>query len=91
MASPKTPKALEPVARKVEVELESLASDNVTDPVRIAQVVRRTVGKWVGGDLPPPADDRADGHRNLVLPNGVLIVRLRDRWGGSGVIGHHIL
>ncbi|MCV7218958.1 ribonuclease J [Mycobacterium crocinum] len=42
------PKALEPVARKVEVELESLASDNVTDPVRIAQVVRRTVGKWVG-------------------------------------------
>lgn len=44
------PKALEPVARKVEVELESLASDNVTDPVRIAQVVRRTVGKWVGGE-----------------------------------------
>lgn len=42
------PKALEPVARKVATELESLASDNVTDPVRIAQVVRRTVGKWVG-------------------------------------------
>ncbi|AKK27222.1 ribonuclease J [Mycobacterium sp. EPa45] len=42
------PKALEPVARKVEAELESLASGNVTDPVRIAQVVRRTVGKWVG-------------------------------------------
>ncbi|APE15548.1 ribonuclease J [Mycolicibacterium pallens] len=42
------PKALEPVARNVEAELESLASDNVTDPVRIAQVVRRTVGKWVG-------------------------------------------
>ena len=36
------------MARKVEAELESLASDNVTDPVRIAQVVRRTVGKWVG-------------------------------------------
>ncbi len=44
------PKALEPVARNVEAELESLASDNVTDPVRIAQVVRRTVGKWVGGE-----------------------------------------
>ncbi|EHB45690.1 beta-lactamase domain protein [Mycolicibacterium rhodesiae JS60] len=42
------PKALEPVTRKVEAELESLAADNVTDPVRIAQVVRRTVGKWVG-------------------------------------------
>nr|WP_205266666.1 ribonuclease J [Mycolicibacterium sphagni] len=42
------PKALEPATRKVEAELESLAADNVTDPVRIAQVVRRTVGKWVG-------------------------------------------
>lgn len=42
------PKALEPVARKVEAELESLAGANVTDPVRIAQAVRRTVGKWVG-------------------------------------------
>lgn len=42
------PKALEPVARKVEAELEALAADNVTDPVRIAQAVRRTVGKWVG-------------------------------------------
>jgi ribonuclease J len=34
--------------RKVEAELESLAAANVTDPVRIAQGVRRTVGKWVG-------------------------------------------
>ena len=42
------PKALEPVVRKVEEELESLAADQVTDPVRIAQAVRRTVGKWVG-------------------------------------------
>ncbi|BBY77954.1 ribonuclease J [Mycolicibacterium parafortuitum] len=42
------PKALEPAARKVEVELENLASQNVTDPTRIAQAVRRTVGKWVG-------------------------------------------
>ncbi len=42
------PKALEPAARKVEAELAKLVGDNVTDPVRIAQVVRRTVGKWVG-------------------------------------------
>jgi ribonuclease J len=42
------PKALEPATRKVEAELESLAADNITDPVRIAQAVRRTVGKWVG-------------------------------------------
>jgi ribonuclease J len=42
------PKALEPVARKVESELERLAADSVTDPGRIAQGVRRTVGKWVG-------------------------------------------
>lgn len=42
------PKALEPVARKVEADLESLAAERVTDPVRIAQAVRRTVGKWVG-------------------------------------------
>ncbi len=42
------PKALEPVVRKVEVELELLAAEKVTDPVRIAQAVRRTVGKWVG-------------------------------------------
>ena len=42
------PKALESVARRVEAELDSLASQNITDPGRIAQAVRRTVGKWVG-------------------------------------------
>ncbi len=42
------PKALEPATRKVAAELESLAAQNVTDPVRIAQAVRRVVGKWVG-------------------------------------------
>ena len=42
------PKALEPAVRKVEVELESLVAQQVTDPSRIAQAVRRTVGKWVG-------------------------------------------
>ena len=42
------PKALEPAVRRVEAELESLAAENVTDPARIAQAVRRTIGKWVG-------------------------------------------
>ncbi len=42
------PKALEPVVRKVEAELDMLAAEKVTDPIRIAQAVRRTVGKWVG-------------------------------------------
>jgi ribonuclease J len=42
------PKALEPAVRRVEAELESLAAENVTDAGRIAQAVRRTVGKWVG-------------------------------------------
>ncbi|RFD25414.1 ribonuclease J [Mycobacterium uberis] len=42
------PKALEPAVRKVEAELELLVAANVTDPIRIAQAVRRTVGKWAG-------------------------------------------
>ncbi len=42
------PKALEPVARRVEAELENLAAQHTTDPARIAQAVRRIVGKWVG-------------------------------------------
>jgi ribonuclease J len=42
------PKALESVARKVEEELEVLAANNVTEVTRIAQGVRRIVGKWVG-------------------------------------------
>ena len=41
------PKALEPAARKVEEELEMLAAERITEPPRIAQAVRRTVGKWV--------------------------------------------
>ena len=41
------PKALEPVARRVGRSWNPLA-ERVTDPVRIAQAIRRTVGKWVG-------------------------------------------
>ena len=36
------------MARKVEEELEVLAAENITDVDRIAQAVRRAVGKWVG-------------------------------------------
>ncbi|HXO51852.1 MAG TPA: ribonuclease J, partial [Mycobacterium sp.] len=41
------PKALESVARKVEAELEVLAANNITEVTRIAQGVRRVIGKWV--------------------------------------------
>jgi ribonuclease J len=42
------PKALEPATRKVAEALEALAAEKVTDPTRIAQAVRRAIGKWVG-------------------------------------------
>jgi ribonuclease J len=42
------PKALEPATRKVEEALETLAAEQVTDVARIAQAVRRAIGKWVG-------------------------------------------
>jgi ribonuclease J len=42
------PKSLEPAIRKVEEALEALAAERVTDVNRIAQAVRRAVGKWVG-------------------------------------------
>ena len=42
------PNPLEPAVRRVEAELEALAAENITDPSRIAQGVRRTIGKWVG-------------------------------------------
>jgi ribonuclease J len=42
------PKALEPAARKVVEALETLATEKVTDPSRIAQAARRAIGKWVG-------------------------------------------
>ncbi|MHA3022464.1 ribonuclease J [Mycobacterium sp. BMJ-28] len=42
------PKALEPAALKVQQALETLAAEKVTDVPRIAQAVRRAVGKWVG-------------------------------------------
>ena len=72
------PKALEPAARKVEEELEILAAENSyrSHPDRPGGASRgRQVG---GGDLPPPADDRADRHRDLVI----------GHYGGDG--HHHV-
>ena len=42
------PKALEPVTRLVAEALQALASEKVSDPTRIAQAARRSIGKWVG-------------------------------------------
>ena len=41
------PGALEPVVELVENALWDLAGEGETDPYRLAQAVRRTVGKWV--------------------------------------------
>jgi hypothetical protein len=38
------------VARQVEGELELLAADDITDVTWTAQLVRRTLGKWVGSE-----------------------------------------
>ncbi|MDF2976590.1 MAG: hypothetical protein K0S40_1318 [Actinomycetospora sp.] len=42
------PKALEDVVALVEMELSRTEAEGITDTHRIAQAVRRVVGKWVG-------------------------------------------
>ena len=42
------PKALHAVVPLVEAELSRTEADGITDPHRVAQAVRRVVGKWVG-------------------------------------------
>jgi ribonuclease J len=42
------PKALDAVVPLVETELARMEADGVTDPHRVAQSVRRIVGRWVG-------------------------------------------
>ena len=42
------PKALHAVVPLVEAELAQTEADGITDPHRVAQAVRRVVGKWVG-------------------------------------------
>ncbi len=41
------PKALDAVVPLVEAELAMMEADGVTDPHRVAQAVRRVVGRWV--------------------------------------------
>ncbi|WP_245695723.1 ribonuclease J [Actinopolyspora saharensis] len=54
------PKALDEVSPLVEMELSRTESEGITDTHRIAQAVRRTVGKWV-----------ADTYRRkpMIVPN----------------------
>jgi len=42
------PKALDAVLPLVEDELSRTEQEGITDPHRIAQSVRRVVGRWVG-------------------------------------------
>ena len=42
------PKALHAVVPLVEAELARTEADGITDPHRVAQSVRRVVGRWVG-------------------------------------------
>ncbi|SHL34183.1 ribonuclease J [Pseudonocardia thermophila] len=42
------PKALDAVLPMVEDELSRTEAENITDPHRVAQAVRRVVGRWVG-------------------------------------------
>ncbi len=42
------PKALDAVVPLVEAELARTEADGITDPHRVAQSVRRVVGRWVG-------------------------------------------
>jgi ribonuclease J len=42
------PKALDAVLPLVEDELSRTENEGITDPHRVAQSVRRVVGKWVG-------------------------------------------
>ena len=41
------PKALDAVVPLVEAELARTEADGITDPHRVAQAVRRVVGRWV--------------------------------------------
>ena len=41
------PKALDEVVALVEMELARTEAEGITDPHRIAQAVRRVVGRWV--------------------------------------------
>lgn len=56
------PKALDAVVPLVEMELSRTEAEGITDSHRIAQAVRRTVGRWVADTYRHAADDRAHRH-----------------------------
>lgn len=60
------PKALDAVVPLVEMELARTEAEGITDTHRIAQAVRRVVGRWVADTYRHAADDRADGHPGLI-------------------------
>ena len=78
------PVAFDPVLPLVTAELERVAAGGRTDPHRLAQSVRRVVGRWVSDTVPPPPDDHPDRHRGLSHPARRAA---QSRAAGSGMGG----
>jgi hypothetical protein len=53
------------VIPKVEAPSSRPPRGGITDEHELQQVIRRTVGSWVGRQDPPPSDDHPDRHRGL--------------------------
>ena len=64
-ASPTTRPRSTRRCRWSRTNLERALQDDEVDPHRLAQVIRRTVGRWVSRHLPPPPDDHPDRPRGL--------------------------
>lgn len=60
------PAALDAVVHLVEVELAQTEADSITEPHRIAQVVRRAVGRWV---------DQTYRRRPMIVPTVIAVER----------------
>ncbi|MEP6981753.1 MAG: ribonuclease J, partial [Nakamurella sp.] len=58
------PKALHAVIPLIETELSITEADGITDPHRIAQSIRRIVGKWVGDVY---------GRRPMIVPTVITV------------------
>ncbi|QTR02017.1 hypothetical protein J7S33_22650, partial [Saccharothrix algeriensis] len=52
------PKALDQAVSLVEMELSRAEAEGITDSHRIAQAVRRVVGRWVAETDSPPTHHR---------------------------------
>ena len=63
--SPTTRRRWTPCCRWWRWSCRRTEAEGITDTHRIAQAVRRVVGKLGGGDLPAPPDDRAHGDPGL--------------------------